>query len=178
MRFPSFAKAAAGLAFIMTVLAACTVVVEDGPDRPPPGPGGPPICTREYDPVCAERGRDRRTFGNACMARAEGYRIAERGECRRAGPPQACTFEYRPVCAVYDGQRRTFGNACQAEVEGFRVVREGECGAGGPGGGQSPGFCTREYDPVCARRGGSVRTFPNACEAESADYRIMRRGTC
>lgn len=183
MRFLSLAKAAAGLAFVAAVLAACTVVVEDGPSGPPPRPDGPSFCTREYDPVCAERGRDRRTFGNACMARADGYRIVDRGECRRGGGgrPQACTFEYRPVCAQRGNDRRTFGNACQADVEGYRVIREGECrgpGAGGPGSGRPPRACTREYDPVCARRGNSVRTFPNACEAESADFRIVRRGTC
>ena len=183
MRFPSFAKAAAGLAFVAAVLAACTVVVEDGPNRPPPRPDEPSFCTREYDPVCAERGRDRRTFGNACMARADGYRIIDQGECRRGGsrpPQQACTMDYRPVCAERRGSRQTFSNACMAEAEGYRVVRQGECRAGGGGGGNRPPqrACTREYAPVCARSGRDVRTFGNACEAESAEYRIVRRGAC
>lgn len=139
MRFFSIAKMAAGLAVTATVLAACTVVVDEGPGfRPPPGPREPAACTREYAPVCGQRGGDRRTFGNACMARADGYRIVSQGECRRGPsgpgsgwnrpPQQACTMEYRPVCAQRGNQRRTFGNACSAEAEGFRVLRPGECG--------------------------------------------------
>ena len=49
-------------------------------DRDRPG-RGERACTMEYNPVCAQRGRDRRTFGNACSADAEGYRIVSPGEC-------------------------------------------------------------------------------------------------
>lgn len=38
-------------------------------------------CTREYAPVCARQGRDVRTFGNACEARAADYRVVSRGRC-------------------------------------------------------------------------------------------------
>jgi hypothetical protein len=41
-----------------------------------------------------------------------------------------------------------------------------------------PQFCTRQYDPVCARRGGDRQTFANACLAERAGYRIIRGGQC
>ncbi|MER9630166.1 Kazal-type serine protease inhibitor [Mesorhizobium sp. M0296] len=41
-----------------------------------------------------------------------------------------------------------------------------------------PQFCTRQYDPVCARRGGDRQTFANACLAERAGYRIIREGEC
>lgn len=141
MLFHSFAKMAAGLALTATVLAGCTVVVEE--DRPgyrPPRPDTPRICTREYNPVCGQRGGDRRTFGNACMAQADGYRILGPGECRVGGgdwsrpPQQACTMEYRPVCGERRGRTRTFGNACSAEADGFRVVHPGECRDGRPGG--------------------------------------------
>ncbi|WP_366931283.1 Kazal-type serine protease inhibitor domain-containing protein [Nitratireductor sp.] len=85
----------------------------------------------EYNPVCARRGGEQRTFGNACSARAQGFRIVRPGTCRpqsnRPGRPQACTREYRPVCARKGGQRRTFGNACSARAAGFRVVRPGQC---------------------------------------------------
>lgn len=190
MRWLDFVRGQSGLlaAFAVMVLAACTVVVDDGPSRPP-RPDGPAACTREYAPVCAQRGNERRTFGNACVARSEGFGIVHQGECRRADdrPPQAaCTFEYRPVCAQRGNDRRTFGNACQARVEGYNVIREGECraggggsGAGGGGGGRPPErACTREYDPVCGRRGRDYQTFGNACMAEEADFQIVRRGTC
>ena len=48
--------------------------------RPPIG-GGQQACTMEYRPVCAARGGDRRTFGNACQANAQGYRIIRPGQC-------------------------------------------------------------------------------------------------
>lgn len=134
------------LAAAAVMLSSC-VVVEEGP-RPgprPPRPDEPRMCTRQYDPVCAERRGDRQTFGNACEARAAGYRIVRDGECRRGGggggpipgpgprpprpddEPRFCTREYRPVCARQGGQVRTFGNACTAEADGFRIISEGEC---------------------------------------------------
>lgn len=52
------------------------------------------------------------------------------------------------------------------------VVEDGPVDAGpGP-------LCTREYAPVCARRGGDRQTFANACEADAAGYLIVRRGEC
>ncbi len=108
----------------------------------------------------------------------------------RPAPPSPterfCTREYAPVCGVNRGDRRTFGNACEADVAGYRVAYGGECRRGGPSGRpgrpdrppQSDRACTREYAPVCARRGGSVRTFGNACEADSAGYRVVGRGRC
>ena len=41
-----------------------------------------------------------------------------------------------------------------------------------------PRYCTREYEPVCARRGHDRQTFPNGCMAERAGYRIVGRGEC
>jgi hypothetical protein len=184
MRFlsPLLLRAGAALLFIIAVLSACTVVVDEDSGGPPIGPG--PLCTREYDPVCARRGGDRQTFANACLADQAGYRIVRRGECRRdddGGGGGFCTQEYDPVCARRGGERRTFSNSCMAERAGYRVIRGGECrrddGDDDDNGG---GFCTREYAPVCARsrNGGPPRTFPNSCEAESAGYRIIGTGPC
>ncbi|RUW24370.1 peptidase [Mesorhizobium sp. M4B.F.Ca.ET.215.01.1.1] len=134
MRFIAtlFSRQGFALLFLSALLAACTVVVDEGPGPRPPRPE-PQFCTREYEPVCARRGGDRQTFANACLADRAGYRIVRDGPCR-------------------DG--------------------------GGGGGGDEPTFCTREYAPVCARRGGQLRTFPNGCEARAADYRIIGDGPC
>jgi hypothetical protein len=110
------------------------------------------ICTREYVPVCGETRGDQRTFGNACEADAAGYRIAYGGECRR-GPPRGP----RPISGPVYGP-------------GY-----------GPGPSrpqQSDRICSRQYEPVCARRGDRERTFGNACEAGNAGFRIVDRGPC
>ncbi|MDQ6436713.1 Kazal-type serine protease inhibitor [Mesorhizobium sp. LHD-90] len=169
------------LAVGLAILAACNVVVEEsGPSRPRPDGG---FCTREFDPVCGRRGGDQRTFANACLADNAGFRVVRRGECRRGDDrpdePRACTREYDPVCARRGGDRRTFSNACVAREAGYRVLDRGECRRGdGGGGGDGPRACTLDYRPVCARRGGDVRTFANACTAESARYRIVGNGPC
>lgn len=119
--------------FLSAILAACTVVVDDGPGpRPRPPRPEQQFCSMQYQPVCARRGGDRQTFANACLADRAGYRI----------------------------------------------IRDGQCRDGGGGGGGEQTFCTREYRPVCARRGGEMRSFPNACEARAADYRVVGDGPC
>lgn len=47
-----------------------------------------------------------------------------------------------------------------------------------PGVGGPPQACTREYAPVCARRGGDERTFSNACTARAEGYRVTSQGEC
>ncbi len=145
----TFARKATVASLLSLMLASC-VVVEDGPG---PGPRPP-----RPDPG-----------------------------------PQFCTREYDPVCARRGGDRQTFANSCMAEAAGYRIIRGGECrgggdggwnGGGGNGGGWNGGgggneqFCTREYRPVCGRRGGALRTFPNACEADSAGFRVVDQGAC
>ncbi len=122
-RVKNLALAVAGL----MILSACVVVEEPGPGpRPEPGPG---YCSRDYRPVCARRGEERRTFANACLADRAGYRILGAGECHEGSQPdqRVCTREYRPVCARRHGNLRTFGNACEADAAGWRVVSDGEC---------------------------------------------------
>ena len=132
MRFATFMHSLAVALVGLIALSACTVVEEPGP-WPGSGPGpGSGYCTREYEPVCARRHGERRTFSNACLADRAGYRVIRRGECRRGGggggdEPRFCTREYRPVCARRDGRLRTFGNACEADAAGWRVVGNGEC---------------------------------------------------
>lgn len=126
------------LAAATLILSSCVVVEEPGPGPGPrpPRPDEPRFCTANYDPVCARRGGDRRTFGNSCEARNAGYRIIRDGECRGGGgsggggddgPPRFCTREYNPVCARRGRDIRTFGNACTAEADGYRIIAPGEC---------------------------------------------------
>lgn len=167
------------LLFAAFTLLSCTVSVDE-PQRPPrPGPQ-PDFCTRQYDPVCAERRGDRQTFGNACLAEAEGYRIIRGGECRSGGgqSTEACTREYAPVCARRGDDVRTFGNECEARVADYRVINSGECRGPGGGAGANNQLCPKQYDPVCARRGGDVRSFGNECEAGVAGYRVISGGPC
>jgi hypothetical protein len=127
MRFAAYLRSLAVMFAALIVLSACTVVVEDEGPRPGLGPG---YCTGEYQPVCARRYGERRTFANACLADRAGYDIIRRGECRGEGgveQPRICTREYRPVCAQRRGSYRTFGNACEADAAGWRVVGNGEC---------------------------------------------------
>ena len=39
-------------------------------------------------------------------------------------------------------------------------------------------ICTQQYDPVCARKGTSYRTFGNACEAQVAGFFVASKGKC
>ncbi|WP_157017517.1 Kazal-type serine protease inhibitor domain-containing protein [Mesorhizobium xinjiangense] len=163
------------------ILAACTVVVDEPrPSRPGVGPRPPVACTREYAPVCGQRGNTRRTFANACTARAAGYRVNRRGPCgaSSSGSPAVCTREHAPVCGQRGGRTRTFSNACLARSAGYRVDHRGACRAGGGGSAGRPVACTMEYSPVCARRGNQRRTFGNACQARANNFTIMRRGRC
>jgi hypothetical protein len=43
---------------------------------------------------------------------------------------------------------------------------------------EEPQICTKDYSPVCARRGSREQTFANACIAEAEGFSILRRGTC
>jgi Kazal-type serine protease inhibitor domain len=43
--------------------------------------GNQRVCTMEYNPVCGQRGRDMKTFGNSCSADVAGYRVVRPGEC-------------------------------------------------------------------------------------------------
>ncbi|RVJ32809.1 Kazal-type serine protease inhibitor domain-containing protein, partial [Sinorhizobium medicae] len=121
-------KSAALFVLAAGFLSACTVVVDERPGPGPIGPPGPQMCTMEFAPVCGERGNRTRTFPNACQARADGFRIVHRGECRPASRPpeeQVCTREFSPVCGQRGPRRQTFPNSCIARAEGFRVVAPG-----------------------------------------------------
>jgi hypothetical protein len=189
----SMSFAARLAAFVLAagaLLSACQMEVVETRPRPVPPPDAGGFCTREYAPVCARRGSRYQTFGNACSARESGFRIVSAGECGGYGGgndgvvvDRQCPRTLDPVCARRGGDVRTFANDCRAGEAGFRIIYGGECrGSGGGGGGVEIGgpeqFCTREYQPVCARRGSRLQTFPNQCEAENAGFRVVSDGPC
>lgn len=118
------------MAALGMVLTSCTVTVDESAP-----PSRPAMCTREYQPVCAGRFGERETFSNACVARAEGFDVIHRGECRRRppvvdpGPGEGvvCPMIHAPVCARQGRVFRTFSNSCIADASGFRVIADGEC---------------------------------------------------
>ena len=116
--------------FLSMLLAACTVVENDGPRPRPPRPDPNYICVGEYQPVCARKGGDRQTFANQCRASMAGYRILRPGRCEyegNRGRPSFCTREYAPVCATRLGSARTFPNACEARAANWRIVDNEPC---------------------------------------------------
>ncbi|PIO44838.1 hypothetical protein B5P45_10725 [Phyllobacterium zundukense] len=153
----NFLKIAAVMA-VTAIVASCTVAVEDGgPHYPRPDrPERPQFCTREYAPVCGVRGSVRQTFGNACEARSRDFRIVGSGEC---------SYQDRPG-GGWSGQP---GRPDRPDRPG---------GPGQPYRPEEPRMCTQQYAPVCARRGNSVQSFGNACEAGNAGYRVIGEGRC
>lgn len=158
------------------------------PDRP--GPGGR-VCPRLYDPVCGDRYGRQQSFPNACEADAAGYRVAYGGQCRggdfgrpdRPGPdygrPDRPDFGGQPGRPDYGGRpdrpdRPDYGGRPD-RPDGMAGSRPGSGGSAGPVAG---GACTREFVPVCGRRGGQTQTFPNACEAGRAGFQIVKPGRC
>jgi hypothetical protein len=110
---------------VAALLSACTVAV----DQARPVPRHPQACGLVHAPVCGRRGERLQTFGNACMARAQGFQVVSNGQCRISRPTQtvACTRQFAPVCATRNGRPRTFSNACLARADGFRLVHAGRC---------------------------------------------------
>lgn len=110
---------------VASLLSACTGAVAQSQSIS----HRPQACSSVHAPVCGRRGGRLRTFGNACMARAQGFQIVRNGECRMSRPkrPAACTLQYAPVCAIRGGRSRTFSNQCLARADGFRRVHAGRC---------------------------------------------------
>ena len=48
---------------------------------PPPRPHPQQVCTEQYLPVCGEAQGLRKTYANACFARAAGATVIAEGEC-------------------------------------------------------------------------------------------------
>ena len=90
-----------------------------------------------------------------------------------------CPLVRAPVCALMpDGSRARLVNACIADWKKAKVLHEGECQAPG----KEPTMCSMIYKPVCAAdpagAGGSEKTYPNLCSAETANAKLLHDGQC
>jgi len=128
-------------------------------DRPGGLPDGTRACTREYAPVCGERGRSRQTFANACEARSSGYSIVGRGECQVRRPDRNGTD------AGWNGNRDPRDRNRDRDSLGRDRPRDNRA-------------CTMEYNPVCGRRGADFKEFGNACSAQAAGFQVFKPGQC
>ncbi len=54
------------------------------------------ICTRQYAPVCARKGRTLKTYGNSCTARCAKARVCAKGRCKAC--PVFRLIKPRPGC--------------------------------------------------------------------------------
>jgi hypothetical protein len=134
-------------------LAACTVTVDEG--NPPPRPDPRPrACPRIYQPVCATRYGEQRDFSNSCVAQTRGFVVLYGGECRERRPISEPNYEPRPL------PPRPRPNRPRPLPYGAGVV------------------CPSFVAPVCARQGGVVRTFQNACIAQGSGFRVVDDGPC
>ncbi len=84
------------------------------------------FCTQQYAPVCAQSHGQRRTYANACLARAAGARVVHPGICgRRPKPAAGCK---RPADPAHDPR-------CKSWTDGCNICRRARPGA--------PARCTK-----------------------------------
>lgn len=182
-------------------LAACEVSEASG-SGPGPGGSGGGYCPRIYDPVCASSGRSERTFPNSCEARASGWFVEYRGECRRAGWDRDRGRDGwdRDRGRDRDGWDRDRGR----DRDGWDRDRGRDRDRDGrdrdrPSDPRTPppstplppplppapptpppdaGACPQVFDPVCGQVGTQTQRFPNECEMVRAGGSRVADGLC
>ncbi|WP_084437971.1 Kazal-type serine protease inhibitor [Shinella sp. HZN7] len=177
---PFLSRLAGPIVLLLTVgtLTACSVEVDERPGGYNPRP--PQLCTREYAPVCGERGRDRQTFANACEARSSGYGIIGRGECqfRRPDRDQVGWQDQGRDGWSNDGRNRPDRDRNRNDRDRRDRDRDDRGDRGDRERPRDQRACTMEYNPVCGRRGTDFKEFGNACSAQAAGFSVYRAGQC
>ena len=78
-------------------------------------------CPSVYRPVCAGKGSETKSFGNACLAERDGFAVVRAGNCGGSGVlPRFCAKEYAPVCGERDGEPAQLRQCLRGECGGFR----------------------------------------------------------
>lgn len=189
---------AAVLAVAALVLSGCEVTETSGNTY---NPG--PMCPMIYEPVCAERRGEARTFPNACQARAENWRVVSSGQCRasdssdfrRDRDDRTRDFRNR------DRRDRDFRNRDDRSRE-FRASardrndqrdferprfdnrpgRDPVVRPVTPNRAQAPvvpsGACLQGSQQVCGQLGNRPRMFMNRCEMQRAGAIEVAAGQC
>ena len=89
-----------------------------------------------------------------------------------------CTAQWAPVCALKDGVEKTYSNVGCAKADDAEVVREGQCGDPTPKPTKTPIFCAEVYQPVCAVKDGTTKTYSSACFAKADGATVTAAGEC
>ncbi|MCY0094338.1 Kazal-type serine protease inhibitor family protein [Hoeflea ulvae] len=127
-----------------------------------------PMCPANYDPVCAERRGEQRTFPNACQARQSDWRVVANGQCgamdygnnRRDRDDRSrddWSRDDRGSSRDRDGRRDS--NRGRDDTQSRRDRSR-------PGQSSSQNACPQGDEPVCGQLGSSALTFPNRCEMQ------------
>lgn len=165
------------------IVSACEVTETSGTYRPAP------ICTAQYDPVCAERRGYERTFPNACEARTEGWRIVADGQCRAdnyGGYRRDRDYRDYGDYRRRDRNRYEYSNRRPRERDfthrPSRPQRPVQPTAPAPVHPQppstQPGACPQVFDQVCGSLGGRDMRFANRCEMLRAGAIEVSGGSC
>ena len=89
-----------------------------------------------------------------------------------------CTAQWAPVCGLKDGVEKTYSNVGCAKADDAEVVREGQCGDPTPKPTKTPIFCAEVYQPVCAVKDETTKTYSSDCFAKADDAKVVADGEC
>jgi hypothetical protein len=120
--------------FFACGLAISSVVIAAETKAPPPAPGG--ICPMVYKPVCVEG----RTFSNACVAEANGYKSHRPGKCEEPSAAQKCPTGYAPHLFT-GGDRRCARPMVGGKCRSTETQVSSKSCKGLPGSPGCPAFC-------------------------------------
>ena len=149
-----------------------------------------PVCPANYNPVCAERRGQERTFPNACEADAANWRIVAYGQCRadnyygdyrRDRDPRR--RDYRDYSR--DRDYRRYSDRNRTVTQPTRVPPAPPVQSPPPVRQVTPvppvapaGACPQIVEEVCGQLGNQTQKFMNRCELKRAGAIEVAAGLC